>query len=65
VGFGEDDGTLDGAEKRIGKIAGCRGLLPRPLSGDGFKFFGEVVGDRLEHARNGLLHSGICLGKLE
>src|SRR5215472_8288916 len=65
MGFGEYDGTLDSAEKHIGKVAGCRGLLPCALSRNGLKLFGEVVGDRLERARNGLLHSGICLGELE
>jgi hypothetical protein len=29
------------------------------LSLDWLKFFREVIGDCLEHARNGLLHSGI------
>jgi len=65
MGLGEYDGTLDSAEKGIGKFACRRCLFPGALSRDWLKFFREVIGDRLEHVRNGLLHSGIRIGKLE
>ena len=64
MGFGEYDGTLDNAEKRIGESAGLRCLLAGALIGDWLEFLREVVRKRLEHARNDLLHSGICIGKL-
>ena len=64
MGFGEYDGTLDNAEKRIGESAGLRCLLPGALIGDWLEFLREVVRKRLEHARNDLLHPGICIGKL-
>ena len=63
MGFGEYDGTLENAQKRIGEFAGWRRLLSGALSRDWLKFLREVVRDRLEHARNGLLHSGIRIGK--
>ena len=31
MGFGEYDGTLENAEKRVGKFAGWRRLLPGAL----------------------------------
>jgi hypothetical protein len=55
MGFGQYDGTLDNAEKRVGQFAGCPGLLPGAPSRDGLKVLRKVVRDRLEHARNGLL----------
>ncbi len=65
MGFGQYDGTLDNAEKRVGQFAGCPGLLPGALSRDGLKVLRKVVRDRLEHARNGLLHPGIRISKLQ
>src|SRR5580698_5603425 len=64
MSFSEYDATLDNAEKRIGEFAGFRCLLPGALICDWFEFLGEVVRNRLEHARNNLLHSGICICKL-
>ena len=63
MGFGEYEGALDSAKQGIGKFAGCRSLIPGELSRDGLKLFREVVGDRLEHARDGFLHAGICLSE--
>jgi hypothetical protein len=54
MGFGEYNGTLENAQKRIGELVGCRRLLPGALSRN-----------RLEHARNGFLYSGIRIGKLK
>ena len=65
MGFGQYDGTLDKAEKRIGEFAGWRRLFPGALSRNGLKVLREVVRDRLEHARNGLLHPGIRISKLQ
>ena len=65
MGFGEYDGTLDNAEKRIGESAGLRCLLAGALIGDWLEFLREVICKRLEHARNDLLHSGIRIGKLQ
>ena len=62
MGFGEYDGALDSAKQGIGKFARRRSLLPGELRRDGLKFFREVVGERLEHARDGFLHAGIRLG---
>ena len=65
MGFGQYDGTLDNAEKRVGQFARCPGLLPGALGRDGLKVLRKVVRDRLAHARNGLLHPGIRLRKLQ
>jgi hypothetical protein len=65
MGFGEYDGTLNNAEKRIVEFAGRRRLLPGAPSRDWLKVLRKVVRDRLEHARNYLLRSGIRIGKLQ
>ena len=64
MGFGEYDGTLENAQKRIGQSVGLRRLLVGALIGDWLEFLREVVRKRLEHARNDLLHSGIRIGNL-
>jgi hypothetical protein len=50
MGFGEYDGTLDNAQKRIGEFAGFRCLLVGALIGDWLEFLREVVRKRLEQA---------------
>jgi hypothetical protein len=50
MGFGEYDGTLDNAQKRIGEFAGLRCLLVGALIGDWLEFLREVVRKRLEQA---------------
>jgi hypothetical protein len=65
MGFGQCDGTLDKAEKRVGQFAGCPGLFPGALSRAGLKVLRKVVRDRLEHALNGLLHPRVRISKLQ
>src|SRR5205823_3456564 len=66
MGFGQNDGTLEKAKQRVGQFAGGRRLLAGALSRDeGLELLREVVRDRLEHARHGLLHAGIRVGKLQ
>ena len=65
MGFGQYDGTLDKAEKRVGQFAGCPALLPGAPSRDGLKVLCKVIRDRLEHARNDLLHPRIRISKFQ
>ena len=65
MGFGQYDGTLDKAEQRVRQFAGCPGLLPGALNRDGLEVLRKVVSDRLEHSRDGLLHPGIRISKLQ
>ncbi len=63
--FGQDDGTFDNAEQRVGQLAGGSGLFSGALSRDGLKVFRKVVRYRLEHAGNRLLHPSIRIRKLQ
>ena len=65
MGFGEYDGTLDKAEKRVGQFTGCPAMLPAALIRDGLKVLREVVRYRLEHARNDFPHPRIRISKLQ
>ena len=63
--FGENNGTFENAEKRIGEFDGRRGLLARALFRDWLKLLCKAVRNGLKHFRYCALHPGIRRGKFQ